>query len=520
MRYDLLTEPWLRVRDESGVKKVGLVDLFANATKYRDVVGLPQLETSQFEVYRFLINVYMDACREDLGSNEEVFDQYFNDGFDMEKMGRYFKACEDEGRPFDLLDKERPFLQSSKELLEYYKSMEKDAKEESVACVCNHIPTGNTVPFYGYVPSDYGKPASERQEDTHHIPLDEYAYWLIDKCTWLMGSGGRINAPVSGAATMVLVKGRNVFETIVLNTPAVPMDAEKPMWRWDGHYLGKVDVMCMMSPSRGYYPVLGSVDEEKKTISRVVSFELKKLFDKDGTVARYNEMKEIYRKSYDPNIVLCRGKNDEVFQARFGNERRGLFRVMEALGVVSEGVGKEEDIGKAVYSRVVELYSERARSANGRIEEATVAIYSSDCKQSYIKWSMMVDGHGFKFWSVLGNRRASIFAYNFAKVMRQVGDALRKPGYLLASAKFDDEMSLLFEKCLKMVQDGTPIEEAEEFARKETYKVALNSFERLKNFYGRSKAGGGKGLVAYAKAKVEFCKKLAKLLPSKEAEPK
>lgn len=516
MKYDLLVEPWLKVQDESGVKKVGLRDLFENATKYKDVVGLPQLETSQFEVYRFLINIYMDACREDLGSNEEVFDQYFNDGFDMEKMDKYFRTCEDEGRPFDLLDKEHPFLQSSKEFLDYYQSIEKDANIDSAACVCNHIPTGNSVPFYGYVPPDYGKPNKERKEDVHHIPLDEYAYWLIDKCTWLKGGGGRINAPISGPATVVLVKGRNVFETIVLNTPSVPIDAEKPMWRWDDFYVNKVDVMCMMSPSRGYYPIFDSVDEENKTISKVMSFEIKKLFEKDGRIARYNELANIYRKNYDYNLVLSKNKKEEVFQVKFGNERRGLFRVFEAIGVTNSEITKEEDIGKVVYSKIIELYSERARGANGSIDEATIAIYSSDCIQSYIQWSIKVDDSSFKFWRILGNREASVFAYCFARKMRSIETMLRRQSFKLATALFDDKMTLLFEKYLKLIHNGTPVCEVENLSNEEIRQVSIECFERLKVFYGNGCNCKEEGIRSYAKAKKKFYIELSKILSSKE----
>ena len=119
MQYDLLTEPWIKVKYDGKIKKVGLADLFENATTYEDVVGLSKLQTSEYEIYRFFIAIFMDAYRERLGSNEEVFDIYFENGFDMERICSYFSMCKQEGHPFDLLDKENliPHMPSRYEVL-------------------------------------------------------------------------------------------------------------------------------------------------------------------------------------------------------------------------------------------------------------------------------------------------------------------------------------------------------------------------------------------------------------------
>ena len=221
MNYSLLTEPWIRVMKHGVEEKVGLRQFFENAKEYEDVLGLKSLETSEYEIYRFLIAVFMDAYRERLagGFGEDAFSIYEqNEGFDKNLMNQYFDQCVEEGSTFDLLDEERPFFQSTKKLF----CTVKDAEYYPAEIICNDIATASNTPFYGKIPDGYN--LKGRSVSYDGLPLDEVAYWLIDKCCWMFGAGNGaiVNGPLNGECTTILVKGRNAFETILLNSAEVP----------------------------------------------------------------------------------------------------------------------------------------------------------------------------------------------------------------------------------------------------------------------------------------------------------
>ena len=132
MKYDVLFEPCLTVIDEDGsTKNTGLRDCLINAHRYKSIcVPSQSSDKKQFVpleycALRFLITFIMDAYRNQMHSMEQIADLIEKGSFDADVIDSYIKICRKDGCTFDLLDEERPFLQTDRCTLENLKDNEK-----------------------------------------------------------------------------------------------------------------------------------------------------------------------------------------------------------------------------------------------------------------------------------------------------------------------------------------------------------------------------------------------------------
>lgn len=494
MQYNLLNEPWIRVLKDNTEEKVSIRELFTNATKYKDILGIPEFQTSEYHLYRLMITIFCDAYRELLKTEEDVFYVMFDDGFDMDRMERYFAMCEAEGHSFDLLDTDRPFLQASREVFEKAKGLAKTVKASKVYNIVSTMPAEDSVIFAG--DRTYATILNENNKEESvefKLPLEDYAYWLIEKSCQSAADGGKLNTAIGGGiVTTVLIKGRNVFETIVLNAPPIPDSATVPMWRFEEFYPKEIDILSgMFTPNRIVYPAFESVDEEKKTISGVYLIKANSILGvgtKSKEFVPYAIIKDHWKTEYDPHVVLQkttpkdRKKGAGPYKvAKFNPNRKGFVRICDVLGVTAADVEKVEEVGKLIFSKNLQWYSNRARDCYGAVEFAKICIYTTGFNHSLIVWTMKVGDDEFDLARFVTSPEISREVFEFAKACREVTKELLVVKQPDAAKNFDEESFLIFREFLIEVFNGASIEEASENMYRQTKIAARKSANMLLN---------------------------------------
>ena len=180
-------------------RKLGMRELLVSSHKQRDVFG--RTPTGRLAVLRlciaFLEDIYHPKRMEE---RMELFDAGC---FDADRIDAYFAGCETDAPVFLLDDKNRPFMQSA-----YDASMDEKA-EKPVAAIFIDLPSGN-----GHIHLDHRQPEEidASASDALEGMLETYMY-----CTAGTQGPSQINNTNPVYCT---IKGRNLFETLVLNMVA------------------------------------------------------------------------------------------------------------------------------------------------------------------------------------------------------------------------------------------------------------------------------------------------------------
>jgi len=270
-KFSLLTEPWLKVIDSQSNQEqtVSLIDLFENSQNYRQLAGemrsqdlailrllLAILTTvySQFDMigdrYDWLENSH-DATRSELTIDQDIFDEDGQDellktwqdlyqaGKFSETVVRYLTTYQDR---FDFFG-ERPFYQVTTEeydaLVPKNKSVVAGKGQVSVKQINRRISeSANT-------PAIFSPKFGEAKND---LQLDELVRWVItyqnftgvtDKTKIVTDEKFSNPAGWLYRINPVFVKGKNLFETLMLNLVLVtPRNRDgkyvlqKPVWEY------------------------------------------------------------------------------------------------------------------------------------------------------------------------------------------------------------------------------------------------------------------------------------------------
>lgn len=224
--FNLLTEPWIPVLHNSGLITEGsILEVLENAHNLLSISDPSPIV--ELGLYRLLTAFVMDAYGvsnlDDLICllQEEVFNSNTVRGY-VEEAGR---------NRFDLFDSERPFYQISKEEAE-------NLQVQSVAALMRHLPSGSFDTHF------------------HHI-AEEGQEWSPATCARALASipafmtaGGRGYSPsINGNPPWyVLVRGKNLFQTIVLNCCGLTilgMDGDSPpAWRNSTRITPGAEAVC------------------------------------------------------------------------------------------------------------------------------------------------------------------------------------------------------------------------------------------------------------------------------------
>jgi CRISPR system Cascade subunit CasA len=195
--FNVLTEPWIPALDRQGcVKEYGIVELLAKSPELLEIKDPSPL--FQYGMYRLLITFITDIYRPD--ALEDIGCLLEQGCFDMDQVQHYVA---DKFVRFDLFDTEYPFLQ-----VKAQREYEIEKAKKSVANLLPEIPTGNNDLLFVHA-----------LEGEHAISSVVCAKAL---CTiGLFCTAGVQGYPsgVNGAPPwFVLVRGKNLFETLVFNT--------------------------------------------------------------------------------------------------------------------------------------------------------------------------------------------------------------------------------------------------------------------------------------------------------------
>ena len=377
LSYCLLNEKWINAIDIDGnPTKVGIMDVFKNGHNLKDLRGNNDTEFSEYELYRFLIVMFMDMYRAKLNSDEDKIVLYRIGKFDESMVDEYFDKCKEEGVTFDLLDEERPFMQcAKKDTLEIDKKFFNETTPvSSLSC---KIPTGNNLEFY----------TCNGLANEVPIHLSDYAYYLIHSHASAKCGCGYIATPLvpKFSVTTVLIKGDTVFDNIVLNSAVVPENASVPFWRWTKPFdMEIIDILNgMLFPSGFYYPDYTSVNSENKTISRMYRI-------KNSTYESLNKIADLHKKiwfdQFEPHGVTKKVSNKDgslKVPMEFYNNI-GLLEMCDLLGITDKDTKLLPNLSNVINSTNMAFYMRNV----DKLYNAYIDIYTISYKnQAMIKFA-------------------------------------------------------------------------------------------------------------------------------------
>lgn len=213
--YNLLTEPWISSMDLSGnIKRMGILDTLKKANDLQRVYDpAPPVE---FGIYRLLIAFVMDTFEPK--DTEDLADILDKGHFDHEKLDAYAAKWKDR---FDLFDEKHPFMQQA-----VNGTIKKPP--ESIARLMQHLPAGTNVTHF-----HHGK------WDEHAFSYEQCAKGIVTIAPFMTAGGAGLSPSINGSPPWyVLVKGNNLFETILYNVcviqpPVKPIGDMPVSWRND-----------------------------------------------------------------------------------------------------------------------------------------------------------------------------------------------------------------------------------------------------------------------------------------------
>lgn len=370
MGYNLLKKKWINAIDKNGNKvKVSIMDVFLFGHELRDIKGIDDIDISEYDIKRLLILLTMDMYRFYLRSDKRI-ELYREGRFNPEIVHAYFEMLKKEGVSFDLLDKEKPFLQCN---LKYASEIDGFFERKCGAAVLScRIPTESNIVFYTK-DGEYGDVP---------VPLSTYAYYLIHTCTTAKGiGGGYYDSSIAGDEIVDLIRGENVFDTLILNCALVPEDATKPMWRWETPYdLGHVDILSgMMIPSALVRPDFDSVDEVNETIRYIYKSPVSKYEPANELKKHY---KEVWLTQFEPHVSLDSSKR-RIAPRKY----IGLFKMCDMLGFSDENTDRMPRLDEVLNAKNIKFYIDNI----GDLFNARIDIYGIDYHNAVVEWSQKIE---------------------------------------------------------------------------------------------------------------------------------
>lgn len=227
--FNLLTDPWIPVADNGGaIRELGIIETLSQAHDLSGIVD--PAPPVQFGIYRLLLAVVIDAFRI---SELEQIESLFGEGRLPAALLREYARQTGEDR-FDLFHPRTPFMQTPPV------DGDENAAERttSIARLLQHLPSGSFATHF------------------HHIKPDEQAFspaacarGLATISPFMTAGGAGYSPSINGIPPWyVLVCGRNLFETLVLNCCALPisgLDSNRPAaWRSQERVMPKKETRC------------------------------------------------------------------------------------------------------------------------------------------------------------------------------------------------------------------------------------------------------------------------------------
>jgi CRISPR type I-E-associated protein CasA/Cse1 len=214
--YNLTTENWIQAIDLNGnIRYFSLEDILINSHLIREIFLPSPIE--EVSIYRFL-QAFFIIFTGVIEDEEKWTVAFENKKFDTAKVKEYFEVHR---RKFDLFDEQRPFYQHPDTLGAGISPMIllfQDLSSNNNACLFDH---------------SYNR-------ETSWIPLSRIAVGLIAQQGLVFGGGVskpcNFRASAMSGTSVFWVKGENLYESLLLNTPYLEeneqgfMKLGKPTW--------------------------------------------------------------------------------------------------------------------------------------------------------------------------------------------------------------------------------------------------------------------------------------------------
>lgn len=211
--YNVLKEPWIPVIDKHGkIVELGILDVLNNAHELIEISD--SIAHYEYGIYRMLFVFIMDAYR--MTELYEIKELLKKGKFDEKVIEEYVSFCNANGERFNLFDEKYPFMQCGKDQWS-------DAKIKSSANLSPIYSTGNNHTHFDHC-----------LEKNKKISFTEAAKAVCSInlfCT--SGAQGYPSTPSGAPPMYTIVKGNNLFETLVFGMVPVTADRNKdiPIWR-------------------------------------------------------------------------------------------------------------------------------------------------------------------------------------------------------------------------------------------------------------------------------------------------
>ena len=213
--FDVLLEPWIPALYLDGkFEERGIMGCLQDAHRIREIRSpAPIIE---FGLYRLLVAFVLDVLITADRRPEDEFDlqDLMQEGrFDMQLIQEYIEECGDV--VFDLFNPKRPFLQTNMG----------NERPKPLAGMFPAVPSGTNVCFWHH-----------KHEEDLAVSCQEAARMLTTIAPFMTAGGRSLSPSINYAPPLyVLPLGKNLFETILLNTPLrkEENDDDRIAWRND-----------------------------------------------------------------------------------------------------------------------------------------------------------------------------------------------------------------------------------------------------------------------------------------------
>lgn len=202
MNYSVIDRPVVKaLTKDDKVVELNFREVFSQAHLLQDISGDNALD--RYAMFRLLLAFTMDMLQ--LKTYRDRKGLLRQGCFDMAVFDGYVSTCERSGACFDLLDKAHPFMQAALD-----EEMDANAVRSS-AKLSPLLPSGNNHMFWDH-----------RMEDMQEMCLPQAFRAMIGLYLFCTAQGQGFPSPVNNTTPVyTMVKGKNLFETMVLNMVSI-----------------------------------------------------------------------------------------------------------------------------------------------------------------------------------------------------------------------------------------------------------------------------------------------------------
>lgn len=368
--FDLVTQPWIPVRQENQLIEVSLEEALLRAAEFQSIEDQSPLVLAA--LHRFLLAVLHRALKGP--DSPEQLATWFRDGFPQETIHAYLAAYHDR---FDLFDESQPFYQVPDFGLEL--------SSRSWSILAPELNSDNNKVLFDHTITAQPKPL--RAAQAARLIVANQAFALSAGRSVLCHTAA---APIATAAT-ILVQGNDLRETLCLNlAPYTAQQAAHDHALWEGSSLsvaqlkdcdvarrapvGIVDRYTWQTRAIKMHPE----ERDGETIVTRISY---------ASGIRCDDPAEIS----DPLVAYRRDPKDAARRKPIGffRDGRSLWRSFDALLPVPERQNGAPVEGAAILEYAGTLYRELALDDDGIPQTVQVSVIGQANDQAKIEfWRM------------------------------------------------------------------------------------------------------------------------------------